>query len=395
MQDVVHEELTDSSITVAPTSTSAPQAVDLKSVAETTAERTSGAKQALQPSRFADWLGRMDADVADPSFSMLHVTLPHHPFRHDENGLAYAVPGNFRHILGVFEAEWATDPGAAISAKQRHLLQVRYVDTLVMALRDRLVELGTWDDTIVIVTADHGAAFDPGGTFREWTSAGSVDILGVPLLIHGPGFKHGAIDDRPVQSVDIAPTIAELSEITAPWTFDGVSVTKLGSLIRNSHIVETSHQPDYGLTTVDVSRHLEQLLARRPAAGTDGGNDIAILRAGPSGELIGDLVTSLRFTNDLSVGQVTVDFPDSGEFHTVDGQLPAFITGYLSHGGANQTVVVAVDGRVAATSLTFFWKGEGHPARFAALIPPSWMQGDGHVVSFYVMSEDGALTPFG
>lgn len=84
-----------------------------------------------------------------------------------------------------------------------------------------LERFGVWDNTIVIVTADHGDCFNEHGEMHEnphWSSVHGAflydDVLRVPLMMRTPGQSHGrGRVSSPVESVDIAPTIYELLEI--------------------------------------------------------------------------------------------------------------------------------------------------------------------------------------
>ncbi len=390
--DVDHDALVAVPATTAPTTTTIAGPVDRGSITPTTVDRGFDFLPVVQPTRFSEWLDRIDGDIENPELNVLHIQMPHGPFHVDSKGTNYRVPDDAQQLVGFAASRWSPDEGAVISVKQRHLLQVRYVDTLITVMKEHLVAQGIWDEAVVIVTADHGASFDPGGRFRELDDQSQVDVLGIPLFVHAPEFEQGVTDDRPVQSVDIAPTLAALADIDQPWPVDGVNLADLGDLIRTKYRAEALRPGEYYETkTVDVSRHLQQLLARLPSPGTDGGDDLTILRNGPSGQLIGKRVEDLKVALDSPAGTVEVEFPPDKNFSpTETGTVAAFIIGDISTGGANQTIVVVVDGRIGATSLTFD-DGTGHASRFAALIPPTWMTAKSHEVSFYLLADDGAL----
>jgi choline-sulfatase len=66
-----------------------------------------------------------------------------------------------------------------------------------------------WDNTIVVVTADHGEEFYEHGTHSHATSC-YRESVGVPLLVRVPGFEGRRIA-APVALVDIVPTLLELT----------------------------------------------------------------------------------------------------------------------------------------------------------------------------------------
>jgi hypothetical protein len=384
------EELTGVSTTTASTtSTTDAVPVSAPSVPPTTIARGFDKLPSVQPKRFRDWLERIDGDVETPQLSVLHLTMPHGPFYLDADGNAYQIPDGPMQLVGSAGGDWSEDPGAGVSARQRHLLQVRYVDTLITALRARLVEVGIWDDALVIVTADHGAAFEAGGTFRDWRASDQTDLVGVPLFVRGPGFAEGKVDDRPVQSVDVAATIEQVAEVDAPWTIDGASLLALPAAPRTEHPFGAISGTSYEYTTITVGDHLDRLLASAPAAGTDGGDDLTILRAGPRGELVGHELAA--FTVAEPAGSVVQEFPAAG-LPTVDGRVGAFIVGYVEGGEPGAVIAVAVDGRIAATATTF--RENEHDARFALLVPPAWLlDAPSHDTEFFLVLDDGTLAP--
>ena len=73
----------------------------------------------------------------------------------------------------------------------------------------------------MIVTADHGISFVPGERSRGIGDANVGGIANVPLLYKEPGQRTGTAQTRPVQLIDIVPTIAAQLELDPPWTFDG------------------------------------------------------------------------------------------------------------------------------------------------------------------------------
>ena len=76
--------------------------------------------------------------------------------------------------------------------EQRYLLQLGFVDRLIGRLVRRLKAKGLYDDSLVVVTADHGISWRPGVTTRRLVSPASVDELTpVPLIVKRPGQRRG------------------------------------------------------------------------------------------------------------------------------------------------------------------------------------------------------------
>jgi N-sulfoglucosamine sulfohydrolase len=98
----------------------------------------------------------------------------------------------------------------------------RSLDQGVGAVLHALDEQGLADDTLVVLTTDHGLPF-PGakGTLSDRG-------LGVLLIVRGPGGFHGGhVTDALVSQVDIYPTLCELAGAPAPDGGHGVSLLPL------------------------------------------------------------------------------------------------------------------------------------------------------------------------
>lgn len=109
----------------------------------------------------------------------------------------------------------------------RYADSLAYVDQQVGTLVDFLKEKGLWEETVVVVTADHGQAFYEHGFA---THAGKLydEVVRVPLIVRGPGVEP-ALHDRPVQHVDIAPTLLNLLHLPEHPGFQGKSIWEGGS----------------------------------------------------------------------------------------------------------------------------------------------------------------------
>jgi arylsulfatase A-like enzyme len=95
----------------------------------------------------------------------------------------------------------------------------------VGALVDGLAARGRLDDTLLVVTADHGEEFSDHGGFEHGHTLYD-ELLHVPLLIRMPG---GAAEPRRfpgvVRLMDLAPTILEEVGVEVPAEFDGQTLS--------------------------------------------------------------------------------------------------------------------------------------------------------------------------
>jgi arylsulfatase A-like enzyme len=96
------------------------------------------------------------------------------------------------------------------------------LDRQVGALLDELERRGVLQDTLVIITSDHGEAFGEHGVFNHGFSLYSAEIH-VPLLIISPTGPAGTRVPEPVTLRDLPATVAELASLGAASSFPGES----------------------------------------------------------------------------------------------------------------------------------------------------------------------------
>ena len=143
-----------------------------------------------------------------PFFASIMTLSNHHPFDHH-----YPIP----------------DPEA--SSDNRHdrlyrdyLRGVQYTDHGVGHFFREAADEPWFDDTIFIVTGDHGTMSFPGWLDRQRQPAQEIELFyrGV-LVMKGPGVPQRQLDMVGSQ-VDVAPTVLDLLGIRAPNSFMGVSL---------------------------------------------------------------------------------------------------------------------------------------------------------------------------
>jgi arylsulfatase A-like enzyme len=84
---------------------------------------------------------------------------------------------------------------------------IAHFDNLLRFLASYLEQAGVWNDTILILTADHGEEFaEHGGQIHSLTCY--VESVHVPLIVRIPGFEPRRISSR-VALTDLVPTLVE------------------------------------------------------------------------------------------------------------------------------------------------------------------------------------------
>jgi hypothetical protein len=324
-----------------------------------------------QPARFRAFT---DGIVDDrPALHYLHVLLPHVPFRYLPSGARYPGPDP---DLGRSGDQWTTEPWPVDLGRQRHLLQVGYVDALLGEVLDALRERGVYDDALIVVTSDHGISFRPGQPIRGLEGQALADdvladLAWVPLLVKRPGTTTGSVDDANVLNIDVLPTIADVLDVDIPWGVDGQSAL--------SDPRADGHKPFYPSDVNDFGVALGDELALEDRAqladvlanGVDGflgwiGGPLRWFRAGPRPDLVGTEVDAGGAVDASSVAASLVDVDPVVDRST--GMVPALLRGAV---GAEEGVepgdvlAVAVNGVVGGTSPAM---ASGQEVTFAVVV---------------------------
>ena len=95
-------------------------------------------------------------------------------------------------------------------------------DRMIGELLAALDRAGLADDTIVIVTSDHGEElYERGGAGHGITLYD--EVVRIPLIVKGPGVRPGHVVDERVRHVDVVPTLLEQLGLAAPSGIQGES----------------------------------------------------------------------------------------------------------------------------------------------------------------------------
>jgi hypothetical protein len=310
----------------------------------------------------------------------LHLDLPHLPWKYLPSGKKYDF---FRFgYMGVegldrFEV-WGKDDEIVLKGYQRHLLQVAFVDRLIGELIDRLKKTGLYDEALVIVTADHGVSFRAGTSRRGLDPAHPTDIMGVPLFFRSPNQSMGFVSDRPVELVDIFPSLARVLGTPIPWKVDGRSFLESDFPQREERVFFYSgkliHQKyDPEARSAELQKKIKYFGERTP--------NEQLFQIGPHAQWIGKPVTEAGFPVQSGI-RILLDHPESYVDVDLDAPLvPSYITGRVV--GKNEELhgtllAVAVNGILRAVTGT-------HPLPdgtivFSCLVPEdSFHQGSNKV----------------
>jgi choline-sulfatase len=102
---------------------------------------------------------------------------------------------------------------------------IRYADDHLGEVIKLLKEQGVWDETMVIVSADHGENQGELNIYGEHATADQI-TLRVPLIVRWPGVTKGTVNSDLLYQLDLTPTICEMAGARIPKAWDGQTITK-------------------------------------------------------------------------------------------------------------------------------------------------------------------------
>lgn len=130
--------------------------------------------------------------------------------------------------------EMAVSPSIPVGAELTHIVSqydggIAFMDAEVKRLLDEMKQSGIYDDTLIIVTADHGEGLGERGIQGHPASV-HQELVHVPLWVKYPSSSNiqaGRKLDTLVSSVDIMPTVLDIAGIPIPPELQGQSLRTL------------------------------------------------------------------------------------------------------------------------------------------------------------------------
>ena len=203
-------------------------------------------------SDFSDWL---DGIEGQPYFAFLNFMDAHGPRR---------PPPPFEDMYledGLSQPASGVGPESTYDTEEQYDASIRYLDAEIGLLLDDLEARGQLDNTLVVVTSDHGEQFGDHDIFDHGNSFYS-QLVWVPLVFRFPEeiVARGVID-RSVSLIDVAATVLDYVGV-APAGVAGTSLRPLVQDPENSQGRErflisegTTHPVRHVLSLVRDSLH--------------------------------------------------------------------------------------------------------------------------------------------
>lgn len=102
---------------------------------------------------------------------------------------------------------------------------ISFIDAQIALVLDAVRQNGLWDNTIIVLTSDHG--FELGEHFMWGKVTLFEDCARVPLIIRAPGATQSGKSNELVELVDIFPTLTALCSLETPPQLQGRSFVPL------------------------------------------------------------------------------------------------------------------------------------------------------------------------
>lgn len=178
-----------------------------------------------------DWL--TSRDDSRPFFLFVNYLEPHLEYRPPKAHAKEHLPDGvtYEEAMAVSQDAWGYIAGTVeLTDRDFEILralyraEISYIEKRIEEVIDLLKAEGEWDETLFIVTSDHGENIGDHGLMDHQYALYDT-LLHVPLFINGGPFEKTPNDDL-VQLIDLPPTILDVLDIEAPDAreqFQGIS----------------------------------------------------------------------------------------------------------------------------------------------------------------------------
>lgn len=170
-----------------------------------------------------------------PWFAWVSFSRPHQPYTPSEPFASMYHP-NALELPPISENEKESVKAQRKSIDEnelRHILSayfglVSQVDHAIGVIIDELQRLGELDNTIILYTSDHGDYAGEHGLYEKKGGISYRAITRIPLIVRLPDHQCSVnVSEALVESVDVFPTLCELSGLSIPNSVQGISFAEI------------------------------------------------------------------------------------------------------------------------------------------------------------------------
>ncbi|MDH3403042.1 MAG: sulfatase-like hydrolase/transferase [Acidobacteriota bacterium] len=169
-------------------------------------------------------------DRSRPFFLWVHYIDPHFPYRPPAEWLAPFLADGVYEPLAVLDVagtphrqmggigknqllDRRRDLGYYVAAYDA---EIAYADHHIGRLLDELGSAGLMDNTLTVLTSDHGESLGDHNYYFDHGRFGFESCLHVPLVFYFPGRIEPRVDREPVELLSLAPTILQFAGVSLP-----------------------------------------------------------------------------------------------------------------------------------------------------------------------------------
>lgn len=184
----------------------------------------------------AQWLDQRPVAPGYPYFLYLHYMDPHDPY------MTHAAPGE-----GYASVLLGTNPSPSMKGKlaDAYAREVEYLDHWLGELFAELKQRGEWDNTMIVLTADHGEEFcEHGG----WSHGATVydEVIHVPIVVKWPGNQlAGTVNEHIARHIDVAATMIAVGGAPIPEQVRGIPLVTPDWQFNNASVDTAFAQTDF------------------------------------------------------------------------------------------------------------------------------------------------------
>ena len=324
-----------------------------------------------------------------PGLNLIHTNFPHVPYQYLPSGNRYQgeweLPG-----LDFSTDKWGADEWLITQAYQRFLLQASAADLLVGELVEHLKAIGIYDETMIVITADHGVSFRPNIRRRDAPPLATLtrDVLPVPLFIKYPHQIESIISDENVETIDILPTIADVLAVKIRPVMDGRSLLGSEPLRPEKMAFYAYDKFLHYRGNADGEAKYETLRWKQQIFDNKSGQD-ELYKIGEYSDLVGASLESL-VSREAEGLQISLSTPELYRiFDANDGFVPSHISGDVQYSGVtpDSWVAITINGTVQAVTRLYLSRDEGF--KFSAMVPEHSFRAGNNSVGAVLISNDG------
>ncbi|KZX49225.1 sulfatase [Haloarcula sp. K1] len=176
--------------------------------------------------RTNEWIDHWltERDRSRPFFLFINYLEPHLEYRPPKEFAEQFLPSNttYEDAMEVPQDAWGYISGTVDMTERDfeilqglYMAEISYLNHRIGQLRETLQAAGEWQDTVFVVTGDHGENIGDHGLMDHQYCLYDT-LLRVPLLIHGDMFSGRNVVSDIVQLPDLGPTLLDAVDIAAP-----------------------------------------------------------------------------------------------------------------------------------------------------------------------------------